>query len=231
MWWGIIPHHIYIFILIQPIIFIFERIVYIMTIQEASALLTPEALDHLRDVTCPWEINIDKKDCDIVMSSLCKAVTDNVIKKTSLDENTVTILNSDTATLTAGKLEAILKTVSKSQNIVCLIKLRHEDNHVAFVYTPTGNDLSFNPIFEYVIKECEVTSVGIRHNLEGKYKASVINNIAQLLRKHEVTPDEPISIKHITRIFTAYKGIIICKFCDAIDVRDETQGYTEIVFF
>ena len=89
-----------------------------MTIEEAKALMTPEALEHLNEVVCPWEINIEKKDCDIVMSALCKAVTDNVIKKTSLDENTVQLLNSDTSTLTAQKLTDALNAIRKYTNCI-----------------------------------------------------------------------------------------------------------------
>ena len=52
-----------------------------MTIEEAKALMSPEALEHLNEVVCPWDINIEKKDCDIVMSALCKSVTENVVEE------------------------------------------------------------------------------------------------------------------------------------------------------
>ena len=126
-----------------------------MTIEEAKALMTPEALEHLNEVVCPWEINIEKKDCDIVMSALCKAVTDNVIKKTSLDENTVQLLNSDTSTLTAQKLTDALNAIRKYQDVVCLIFLKFKDNKVVFNIGESVN--TYNGIFDWVIKTCEVT--------------------------------------------------------------------------
>lgn len=188
-----------------------------MTLEEAKARMTPEALEHLNEVVCPWDINIDKKDCDIVMSALCKSVTDNTIKKTSLDENAVQILNSDTSTLTAMKLHDILKTIQHHQDIVCFIFLKYNDEKIVF---NIGEDITtYNPIFDWVVKTCDVTSIGIRKKMIGKYKASVINNIAQLVPKHNTNPDEPISIKNITRIFTSYGGTIIC----SIKLRDENM--------
>ena len=179
-----------------------------MTIEEAKALMTPQALEHLNEVVCPWEIDIEKKDCDIVMSALCKAVEENVVKITSLDENTVQILNSDTSTLTAQKLKDALTAIRHHQDMICLIFLKYHDNKVVF---DIGDDVvTYNGIFDWVIKTCDVTSIGIRKNMSGKYKASVINNIAQLITKHHTNPDEPISIKNITRIFTSYGGIITC---------------------
>ena len=179
-----------------------------MTIEEAKTLMSPEALEHLNEVVCPWEINIEKKDCDIVMSALCRAVTDNIIKKTSLDENTVQLLNSDTSTLTAQKLVDALTAIRKYQDVVCFIFLKYHDEKVVF---DIGDGIStYNHIFDWVVNTCDVTSIGIRKNMNGKYKASVINNIAQLITKHHINPNEPISIKNITRIFTSYNGIITC---------------------
>lgn len=179
-----------------------------MTIEEAKALMSPEALEHLNEVVCPWDINIEKKDCDIVMSALCKSVTENVVKKTSLDENTVQILNSDTSTLTAQKLVDALTAIRKHQDVVCFIFLKYHDKKVVF---DIGDGIStYNHIFDWVVDTCEVTSIGIRKNMNEKYKASVINNIAQLIPKHHNNPDDPISIKNITRIFTSYGGIITC---------------------
>ena len=188
-----------------------------MTIEEAKALMSPEALEHLNEVVCPWEINIEKKDCDIVMSALCRAVTNNIIKKTSLDENTVQILNSDTSTLTAQKLVDALTAIRKYQDAVCFIFLKYHDEKVVF---DIGDGIStYNHIFDWVVKTCDVTSIGIRKNMNEKYKASVINNIAQLVPKHRTNPDDPISIKNIARIFTSYGGIITC----LIKLRDDAM--------
>lgn len=190
-----------------------------MTIEEAKALMTPEALEHLNEVVCPWEINIEKKDCDIVMSALCRAVTTNVVKKTSLDANTVQILNSDTSTLTAQKLKDALTAIRKHQDVICLIFLKYKDEKVVF---DIGDDIvTYNGIFDWVIKTCGVTSIGIRKNMNEKYKASVINNIAQLVPKYHNNPNDPISIKNITRIFTSYGGIITCSIKERKDgMRD-----------
>lgn len=199
-----------------------------MTIEEAKALMTPEALEHLNEVVCPWEINIEKKDCDIVMSALCKAVTENVVKKTSLDENAVQILNSDTSTLTALKLTDILNTIRKHQDIGCFIFLKYKDEKVVF-NIGQSNITTYNTIFDWIIKTCELTSVGIRTKMDGKYKSSVINNVAQLLPKHRNNPDEPISIKNITRIFTSYGGIITCVIKDMKDLVKDANDY--IMYF
>jgi hypothetical protein len=191
-----------------------------MTIEEAKALMTPEALEHLNEVVCPWEINIEKKDCDIVMSALCRAVTTNVVKKTSLDANTVQILNSDTSTLTAQKLKDALTAIRKHQDVICLIFLKYKDEKVVF---DIGDDIvTYNGIFDWVIKTCGVTSIGIRKNMNEKYKASVINNIAQLVPKYHNNPNDPISIKNITRIFTSYGGIITCS------IKERNDGMKDV---
>jgi hypothetical protein len=194
-----------------------------MTIEEAKALMTPEALEHLNEVVCPWEINIEKKDCDIVMSALCRAVTTNVVKKTSLDANTVQILNSDTSTLTAQKLKDALTAIRKHQDVICLIFLKYKDEKVVF---DIGDDIvTYNGIFDWVIKTCGVTSIGIRKNMNEKYKASVINNIAQLVPKYYNNPNDPISIKNITRIFTSYGGIITCSIKERKDGMKDVNDW------
>ena len=194
-----------------------------MTLEEAKAKMTPEALEHLNEVVCPWDINIDKKDCDIVMSALCSAVTNNVIKKTSLDENAVQILNSDTSTLTAPKLHDILNTIHNHQDIICLIFLKYKDKKVVFNIGESIN--TYNTIFDWVVETCGVTSVGIRKNMMGRYKSSVINNIAQLVPKHRVNPNEPISIKNVTRIFTSYGGTIICVLKPRDEAMQDAKDY------
>lgn len=190
-----------------------------MTVEEACALMTPAAYEHLHEVVCEYEIDTSKKkDCDIVMSALCKSVENNVIKKTSLDDKIVQILNSDTATLTAEKLSGILNTIRSRQNIVCLIYLKYKDKKVVFDMDPTIK--SYNRIFDWVIRNCNVTSVGIRELLKDRYKATTINNVAQILQKHSANPLDEVSIKNITRIFNAYGGVITCKI-DHEDVAYE----------
>ena len=187
-----------------------------MTLQEAKNLLTQENLEHLREVICPFEVNINKKDCDVVMSALCTAIQSNIIKIPSLDENAVALLNSDTSTLTAMKLLSILKTVNQHQDICCVITCEYHGIRKTFVFTHNNDTLSYNGIYHWVLETCDVTSKGIRQHMEGRYKPSVINNIAQILPKVEKNPNEIVSIKNISRILTAFGGTIKCSFITSL---------------
>ena len=88
-----------------------------MTVDESLALLTPEALKHLKELTAE-EIRIDvsrKKNNDIIMQALIRALHDDVIHKTSLNETIVNMLNSSTNTISASKLCMILREVHQHQ--------------------------------------------------------------------------------------------------------------------
>ena len=62
-----------------------------MTLEEAKSLMTPEALNKLKDVVSERpQINMgNKANNDILMAALCKAVEDGVVLPESLSEKTI----------------------------------------------------------------------------------------------------------------------------------------------
>ena len=52
-----------------------------ITLEQAKAMMTPEAIENLRRVVISHPvINTERKaNCDILMQALCRAVTDEVI--------------------------------------------------------------------------------------------------------------------------------------------------------
>ena len=71
-----------------------------MTIEEAKALISQDNVDRLKNVVSPKpSVSISTKtNMDIIMSALCTAVSNGVIKESSLDMSIIKLLNSSTST-------------------------------------------------------------------------------------------------------------------------------------
>ena len=105
-----------------------------ITLEQAKAMMTPEAIENLRRVVISHPvINTERKaNCDILMQALCRAVTDEVILPESLDDRLVKLLNAKTNTLSPSKLGEILEHIRKTQPKMCC---------VIRVSEPTNDDL------------------------------------------------------------------------------------------
>ena len=196
----------------------------IMTIEEAKAMISKENVDRLRNVVAPRpEVNISNKaNADIIMSALCAAVVNGIIKEASLDDTIIKLLNSSTSTLSAVKVGKILTTLRETQpKMCCVITLRSGDGkEIIKDWIFTGPEVYFNRIFEYVVREFNITPAIIRSKLGAMYKMTIVNNVAQLLGKYETLKTEeerknvPISISTITRLVNMSQHLLYAEFAE-----------------
>lgn len=193
-----------------------------ISLEDAKAMVSPEAIERLRNVVTPKPIiNMDAKvNNDIIMSALCTAVTNGVIKQASLDDRLIKLLNSSTNTLSAVKLGSILTHIRQFQpNLTCVITLLEPDmSDVIEEWYFVGPDVYFNKMFEYVIERFEITPSMIRTKMTEMLKPTIVNNVAQLVAKYtsletdEEKKDITISISTITRLVNMSGHLLMAEF-------------------
>jgi hypothetical protein len=190
-----------------------------MTLEEARALMAPSAIQHLKDMVSE-NIIIDtskKCACDIIMAAFCKAIETDVIHKTSLNDQFVTMLNSSTNTMSQSKLGELLKTVQvKQPNIACVITLFTPDmSDVIEEWVYKTANPTFNRLYEFVIDYFKITPEMIRKDMSKVLKQTISNNVAQFTLKYNQTADHDslvVSITTITRLVNMVGHIITCEF-------------------
>ena len=193
-----------------------------ISIEEAKAMMSDEALSRLKEIVTPQpSINMNQKvNNDIIMSALCRAVNDGVIHMDAVDDHIVKLLNSPTNTLSAVKVGNILTQIRKSQpNMCCVITLKSGDmNEKINEWIFTGPEVYFNKIFEYVIDKFEITPSLVRNKMTAMLKTTIVNNVAQLVAKYNSLTDEEekkhltISINTVTRLVNMSDHILLAEF-------------------
>lgn len=193
-----------------------------MTIEEAKSLMTPEAVNHLKELTNELkEIDVSKKkQCDIIMSALIHAILDDgVILHSSLDDALVNMMNSSTRTVSCSKLKSIMKTIKESQKLKCSFEIYEADGVTLikkFEFDNSKNK-NFNYILDFVLDYFKITPQRIKDQLTEHFKPTVVINIYTLINKYlgsdETERDEfKVSILTITRLVNMANHIITCKF-------------------
>lgn len=193
-----------------------------MTVEEAKSMISKDNIDRLKNVVAPKpEVNISNKaNADIIMSALCIAVANGTIKEASLDESIIKLLNSNTSTLSAVKVGRILSILRKTQpKMCCVITLKSQDaRDIINEWVFTGPEVYFNRIFEFVVREFDITPAIIRSKLGETFKMTIVNNVAQLLGKYETLKTEEerkataISISTITRLVNMSDHLLFAEF-------------------
>lgn len=193
-----------------------------ISIEEAKAMMSDEALSRLKEIVTPQpSINMNQKvNNDIIMSALCRAVNDGVIHMDTVDDHIVKLLNSPTNTLSAVKVGNILTQIRKFQpNMCCVITLKSSDmNEKINEWIFTGPEVYFNKIFEYVIDKFEITPSLVRNKMTAMLKTTIVNNVAQLVAKYNSLTDEEekkhltISINTVTRLVNMSDHILLAEF-------------------
>ena len=193
-----------------------------ISIEEAKAMMSDEALSRLKEIVTPQpSINMNQKvNNDIIMSALCRAVNDGVIRMDAVDDHIVKLLNSPTNTLSAVKVGNILTQIRKFQpNMCCVITLKSSDmNEKINEWIFTGPEVYFNKIFEYVIDKFEITPSLVRNKMTAMLKTTIVNNVAQLVAKYNSLTDEEekkhltISINTVTRLVNMSDHILLAEF-------------------
>lgn len=193
-----------------------------MTIEEATKLMSPEAVNHLRDLTNELkEIDVSKKkQCDIIMWALVNAImNDGVILHSSLDDGLVNMMNSSTRTVSCSKLRSAMKTIKESQKLKCYFEIYEPDGSKLiqrFEFDNTKNK-DFNYILDFVLDYFKITPQMIKEKLTEFFKPTVVINIYTLINKYMTATDEEkkdfkVSILTITRLVNMVNHVIYCKF-------------------
>lgn len=194
-----------------------------MTLEEAKKLMTPEALENLHNVVdIRPTIDLSKKvNNDLLMSAFCKAVTDGVIKETSLNERLVKLLNSETNTISQTKLKEVLDIIHiKQPNMHCVITM---DEYIdgtmrrVFEWDYFEGDVNFNTAFEEVLTHYKITPSDVRQKMTATLKSTIVNNVSQLVSRYYKATDEErakivISISTIHRLVNMCNGILLATF-------------------
>ena len=193
-----------------------------MTIEEAQKLLTPEAVNHLKELTSETkDIDVSrKKNCDIIMSAMIKAILeDGSILQSSLDDTLINMMNSSTRTISCSKLKSVMKTIKESQKLTCSFDIYEADGVTSVKHFEFDNkkDKNFNYILDFVLDYFKVTPQLIKEKLTEQFKPTVVINIYTLINKYvnatDAEKDEfKVSILTITRLVNMMNHIIICKF-------------------
>jgi hypothetical protein len=188
-----------------------------ITLEEAKAMMTPEAIENLRRVVISHpNINTERKaNCDILMQALCRAVTQEVILPESLDERLVKLLNAKTNTLSPSKLGEILEQIRKTQpKICCVIRIAEPVNgDILNKWVFTGPKVSFAGMFGEVIKMLDITPTIVRNKMTETLKPTIVNNIAQCVAKYQNgDKDSNVSITTISRLVHMCNHMIYADF-------------------
>lgn len=193
-----------------------------MTIEESKKLLTPEAVNHLKELTSETkDIDVSrKKNCDIIMSAMIKAILeDGSILQSSLDDTLINMMNSSTRTISCSKLKSVMKTIKESQKLTCSFDIYEADGVTLVKHFEFDNkkDKNFNYILDFVLDYFKVTPQLIKEKLTEQFKPTVVINIYTLINKYvnatDIEKDEfKVSILTITRLVNMMNHIIICKF-------------------
>ena len=193
-----------------------------MTIEEAQKLLTPEAVNHLKELTSETkDIDVSrKKNCDIIMSAMIKAILeDGSILQSSLDDTLINMMNSSTRTISCSKLKSVMKTIKESQKLTCSFDIYEADGVTLVKHFEFDNkkDKNFNYILDFVLDYFKVTPQLIKEKLTEQFKPTVVINIYTLINKYVNATDAEkddfkVSILTITRLVNMMNHIIICKF-------------------
>lgn len=193
-----------------------------MTIEEAKQLMTPESINHLKELTNELkEIDVSKKKhCDIIMWALIHAImTDGVISHSSLDDALVNMMNSSTRTVSCSKLKSVMKTIKSSQKLKCYFDIFEANGHTLikrFEFDNTKNK-NFNYILDFVLEHFKITPQKIKETLTEHFKPTVVINIYTLINKYVNATEEErdefkVSILTITRLVNMVDHVIVCKF-------------------
>ena len=130
----------------------------------------------------------------------------------------IKLLNAETNSISQMKLGEILESILKHQpNIVCVIQLMSGDmGHILNEWVFTGPIVSFDDIFEYVVRKFNITPQLIRDKLSKMLKPTIANNIGQFLVRYENRSDDDddmtVSITTITRLVNMEDHLIMAEF-------------------
>lgn len=198
-----------------------------LTVEMAKKLFTKEAKDRLQQVVDRNKPSINfsnKLNNDMLMQALCRAVAQNTINVSNLDEKTIKLLNSSTNTISYPKLINILDVIHiTNDNIKCHIEIK--DPKADKINPPVikewfihdKDDATFIQIFDFVVFHFKITPCMVRELMTQTLKPTVVNNVAQFVAKYQAATEEErksfvVSIRTITRLVNMMGYLIFADF-------------------
>lgn len=195
-----------------------------LTVEMAKKLFTKEAKDRLQQVVDRNKPTINfsnKLNNDMLMQALCRAVSQNTINISNLDEKTIKLLNSSTNTISYPKLLNILDVIHMTNdNIKCHIEIKDPNKGSSVIkewFIHGKDDVTFIQIFDFVISYFEITPYMVRELMTKTLKPTVVNNVAQFVAKYQAASKEEresfvVSIRTITRLVNMKGYLIFAEF-------------------
>ena len=195
-----------------------------LTVEMAKKLFTKEAKDRLQQVVDRNKPTINfsnKLNNDMLMQALCRAVSQNTINISNLDEKTIKLLNSSTNTISYPKLLNILDVIHMTNdNIKCHIEIKDPNKGSSVIkewFIHDKDDVTFIQIFDFVISYFEITPYMVRELMTKTLKPTVVNNVAQFVAKYQASSKEEresfvVSIRTITRLVNMKGYLIFAEF-------------------
>jgi hypothetical protein len=195
-----------------------------LTVEMAKKLFTKEAKDRLQQVVDRNKPTINfsnKLNNDMLMQALCRAVSQNTINISNLDEKTIKLLNSSTNTISYPKLLNILDVIHMTNdNIKCHIEIKDPNKGSSVIkewFIHDKDDVTFIQIFDFVISYFEITPYMVRELMTKTLKPTVVNNVAQFVAKYQAASKEEresfvVSIRTITRLVNMKGYLIFAEF-------------------
>lgn len=190
-----------------------------MTLEDAKSLMSDDALKKLHDVVevKPIVDTSHKIHNDILMTALCKAVNEGVIKPSALNERLIKLLNSETITISQSKLTEILQSVQRVQpRMVCVVTMQNLEFHelMSWKFKDSANFIS---MFGEVLQYYRITPSDIRKKMVDTLKSTIVNNVSQLVSKYYKADEIErqgmvVSISTIQRLVNMAGGMLTAEF-------------------
>jgi len=190
-----------------------------MTVEEAKNMINREAMEKLHSVVevKPIVDTSHKINNDILMTALCKAVNENIIRPEALNERLCKLLNSETNSISQTKLTEILQSLRRV--------------HPSMHCTITMTDIEFRPLLEWtyeteanflqmfgdVLQYYKITPTEVRRKMVATLKSTIVNNISQLVSKYYKSSDIEragmvVSVSTVQRLVNMSGGILTAEF-------------------
>jgi hypothetical protein len=197
----------------------YKEELYMMTLEEAKTMINPDALSKLHDVVevKPIVDTSHKVNNDILMTALCKAVNENIIRGEALNERICKLLNSETNSISQTKLTEILQSVRRVQpNMCCIVTMQNVEFQTIMEWR-FDTEANFLHMFGDVLQYYQITPADVRKKMVATLKSTIVNNVSQLVSKYYKSSEIEragmvVSISTIQRLVNMSGGMLVASF-------------------
>lgn len=192
-----------------------------ISLQDAKQMIDSNSIAKLHEIveTKPLVDTSHKVNNDILMTALCKAVNEGVIKPHALNERLVKLLNSETNTISQTKLTEILQSLRRVHpSMKCIVTMM--DVEMSPLMTWVFEDqVNFLDMFGDVLQYYKITPSDVRRKMVETLKSTIVNNVSQLVSKYYKTNEIErqgmvVSVSTVQRLVNMSGGILVAEFCE-----------------